>query len=409
MIAFVAAAVFAPQLVRLGNGIPVIIETIPGASTVSVEVQVDAGGCSATEMGELEFLAAAMFGESENRSLRTMRSLAWQIGGAIGSDVTQDALRFHVRTSKAQLRPVVAFLSDVLRKPAFTEESLRMASNTLSRRDKRMGEDLLGLTFRVSAFDMKIGPGSAVSLSKEQATSAHARLIVPERIAIAVVGDVQPDEIARLLGGTLGGWVTAEPIRARQPRMTGVQLPADVSGFTFVMEGPDVTSQGFASWMVLVSVLGMGKSSRINQVFREESGWSYLNGARIYPRLDRTHAICSVFRIGSGATPNVKQLQSEISEPEFLRAKAYLLGRLSEGAPDEPGRVIPFGQGNADQEHRAYWSAWWQLRTNGRVSHRSFLETVGKVTLADVREQAADCLSKATARAYKGTSQNPDP
>ena len=66
-----------------------VVETNASA-TVTVQVLVDIDDLTPTEAGAAEFMAAALFGETENYSLRELRRLAWSIGGSVASESAGD-------------------------------------------------------------------------------------------------------------------------------------------------------------------------------------------------------------------------------------------------------------------------------------------------------------------------------
>ena len=388
MIAAVAAlALVGPQLTRLPNGIPVVVETT-GRDLVTIQVLVRADDLSPLELGAAETMVGALFGETENYSLRELRRLAWSIGGAVASDSAGDCLRLQVTTTRNRLRPTAAFISDALRRPVFTEEALTEARQAELRRQAWVDRTPPLRDIRTALANAGIGAANVTALTADQAKAIHAKVVRPDRVAIAVVGDVDVESVATILGSSVGHWQAVDKPSVRSLRS------ADRSGTTFktalrTVQGPTVKSGKFAAWATACVAFGEGKLGSLNKNFRLKQS-AYILGSYFTFRHDSSYCTFYVSTTGEPPTESIKKSVStfEPSEAEAARAKAYLAGRYLVGGPTETGRFGAFSIGHETDANRAFWLAWWELKGAGIGKDARFLAEIADLTHSEIAEAA---------------------
>jgi predicted Zn-dependent peptidase len=362
--ATIAALALGPQLTRLANGIPIIVEPENGPH-VTIQVLVRTDDLTPEEHGVAETMAAALFGETENYSLRELQRLAWSIGGAVVAESAGDCLRMQVTTTPGRLRPTAAFISDALRRPAFTKEALSDARTTRDRYQAWLDRTPPLRDIRSHLEEKRIGPANISTITPDIALSLHARVVRPERVSIAVVGPVTTDSVASIFGSSLGLWSAQEAGGLRR-------APAEkrtASGFktaVATVKGPIPKADGFAAWVAACIAMGDGKGSALNRKFRMEQGAAYVLGSYFTFRHDASY--CTFYVSTSGEPP--AELREFVkatvpTEAEAARAKAFLAGRYQVGGPTEIGRLGAFSVGHETEAGRAFWLAWWELKGAG--------------------------------------------
>jgi predicted Zn-dependent peptidase len=371
-----ALAAVGPQLTRLPNGIPVVVETNASA-TVTVQVLVDIDDLTPTEAGAAEFMAAALFGETENYSLRELQRLAWSIGGSVASESAGDCLRLQVTTTRDRLRPTAAFISDALRRPSFSPEALADARRSESNRHNWIDRTPPLRDIRTQLAQQGHGPANVFSLNQEQAKALHAKVVRPERVAIGVVGAVSADDVATIFGASLGHWRAEETPRSVPAIQTQARGASGIYTALATLVGPTPNSPYFAAWMTACIALGEGKLGRLHQTFRLSSS-IYVLGSYFTFREKRTYC---TFYVASTVDPRQDELNKTVgrfepTEAETQRAKAYLAGRYQVGGPTEIGRFGAFSIGHETEAARAFWLAWWELRGAGFNKDASFLNEI---------------------------------
>lgn len=381
-LALAVLAIAGPQLTRLPNGIPVIVQTTAD-KLVAVEVLVRTDDLSPIEAGAVETLAGALLGETENYSLNELRRLAWAVGGSITTSSAGDCLRLSITTSPDRLNPTAALISDALRKPAFTPESLVAA-----RLANRAHQDWIDRTpplRDIQAILTKRGlaPVPVTSLTREQALALHVKVFRPERVAIAVVGNITPEAVSKALGSSLGLWQGSEAQRMQALRPDPPRKPAVFTTALATLEGPPAKSDDFAAWLVACVAFAEGKGSFLNQEYRVKQGLNYLIGSALTFREGASY--CTFYVASSGEPVGALPISSfRPSTDAIRRAKAYLAGRYAVGGPTEIGRIGGFSAGHETQVMTAFWLAWWEMRGAGIERDAKFADMVGAVTDEEV-------------------------
>lgn len=237
-------------------------------------------------------------------------------------------------------------------------------------------EDTLGDVFLSTMFgDHPVGRpviGSVDSVSamtRKQLRSFHIRRYTPERMVLAVAGNVDHDRVVRLAREYFGGRL----VRGREPRpprngsgrlpgRPGMTVVTRDSEQTHMTLGVRVPGRNWAHrWalMVLNTALGGGLSSRLFQQIRETRGLAY----SVYSAVD-TFSDSGAFSVYAGCLPErfaeVVTLTAEvletvardgITEAECRIAKGSLRGGLLLGLEDSASRMNRLGRNELNYGH----------------------------------------------------------
>jgi zinc protease len=113
----------------------------------------------------------------------------------------------------------------------------------------------------------------------------HAAYYGPDRSAVVVAGDVDPDELADRLDSLLAGWVApvereATPVpqfeRSGKTRMILVDRPGAAQAVVRVGHvGTDRLDPDYTDLLIFNQILGGQFTSRLNAKLREEKGFTY--------------------------------------------------------------------------------------------------------------------------------------
>ncbi|WP_018633225.1 M16 family metallopeptidase [Neomegalonema perideroedes] len=126
-------------------------------------------------------------------------------------------------------------------------------------------------------------PESLAGLTQEEALALHRRIFRPDGAEAVLVAGLPPEEAERLMLLAFGGWRGAAP--ARPPEAPGLPAAtrfvglADSQGatqvaFTARIGGPELAPPS-AALEAAARALGGGFVSRLNQILREEKGFTY--------------------------------------------------------------------------------------------------------------------------------------
>lgn len=230
-------------------------------------------------------------------------------------------------------------------------------------------EDTLGDEFLSAMFgDHPVGRpviGSVESVSamtRNQLRSFHVRRYVPERMVLAVAGNVEHDHVVALareyFSGRLVKGAKPQPPRKGAGRLVGrpaLTLINRDSEQTHLTLGVRVPGRNWANrWalMVLNTAVGGGLSSRLFQQIRESRGLAY----SVYSAID-TFSDSGAFSVYAGCLPErfgeVVRLTAEvletvardgITEDECRIGKGSLRGGLLLGLEDSASRMNRLGR-----------------------------------------------------------------
>lgn len=265
-------------------------------------------------------------------------------------------------------------------------------------------EDTLGDVFLTAMFgDNPIGRpviGSAESVSamtRKQLHSFHIRRYTPERMVLAVAGNIDHDRVVALAREHF----RARLVEGREPRppRKGAGRPAGRPALTLVNRDCEQTHLSLGvrvpgrhwpdRWAlsVLNTALGGGLSSRLFQQIRETRGLAY----SVYSTVD-TFADTGAFSVYAGCLPErfdqVIRLTAEvletvaregITEAECRIAKGSLRGGLLLGLEDSSSRMNRLGRSELN---------YGQYRTVA-----SSLGNIEAVTVEDVNAAARKVLA----------------
>lgn len=239
-------------------------------------------------------------------------------------------------------------------------------------------EDTLGDVFLSAMFGAHpvgrpvIGSAESISaMSRNQLHSFHVRRYTPERMVLAVAGNVDHDEVVALTREYFGPRLVhgREPLPPRkgtgrvsgQPRLELVNRDSEQTHLTLGVRTPGRHSEHRWALSVLNTALGGGLSSRLFQEIRETRGLAY----SVYSTVD-TFSDSGALSVYAGCLPerfeevvrvttDVLQTVARdgITESECRIAKGSLRGGLVLGLEDSGSRMHRIGRSELHYgEHR---------------------------------------------------------
>lgn len=302
-VAPVAALSFpAVQRATLSNGIPVALARRTAVPKVVVNLSFDAGvGADLLDKPGTQGLMLDMLDEgTATRNATQIAEEQERLGAhiAIGAGADSSAITLDALT--ANLGPSLALMSDVARKPAFSDsevarvrdQQLAELSQTLATPAALARREMTKLLYGPAHPYGQPGDGlgnakSLAALTPDALRTAHETWLRPDLARITVVGDITMDGLLPMLETAFGDWqVPASPrpvknlaaaIPSPSARIVLIDRPNSpqsviVGGRVLPVTGRD---QGLEAVDLANEVLGGSFLSRINTNLREERGWSY--------------------------------------------------------------------------------------------------------------------------------------
>src|SRR5262249_46479934 len=196
---------------RLGSGLRIVSEELPGLRSVTLGAWVGSGARDeqGAEWGASHFLEHLLFKGTERRSAREIAETIESVGGEMNAFTTHEQTVFYVRVPDTQLEPAFDVLADVLWNPAFRSEDVeserRVILEEIGMRDDTP-DDLVHDLFAAALFpEHPLGRevlGSETSITempRDDIAAYHGAHYRPSNVVLAAAGNLRHDRILELV------------------------------------------------------------------------------------------------------------------------------------------------------------------------------------------------------------------
>ena len=357
----------------LPGGLRVVTEFVPSVRSASVGVWVNVGSRdeSPAVAGAAHFLEHLLFKSTPTRDAVQIAQAVDAIGGELNAFTAKEHTCYYAHVLDEDLELAVDLVSDVVLNGVCAADDVEVERDVvleeIAMRDDDP-EDTIGEIFLSAMFgDHPVGRpviGTAASVSamtRRQLHSFHVRRYVPDRMVVAVAGNVEHRQVVALVRQYFGRHL----VRGRTPRQPrkgagrllgtpGLQLLNRDCEQTHLALGVRVPGRHWPHrWAltVLNATLGGGLSSRLFQQIRETRGLAY----SVYSAVDTfsdsgalsVYAACLPERFDEVARVTADVLdgiaRDGITAAECRIAKGSLRGGLLLGLEDSPSRMNRLG------------------------------------------------------------------
>ena len=393
----------------LPGGLRVVTEYVPSVRSASVGVWVNVGSRDEppSVAGAAHFLEHLLFKATPTRGSVEIAQSVDAVGGELNAFTAKEHTCYYAHVLDDDLELAVDLVSDVVLNgvcaPDDVERDRGVVLEEIAMRDDDP-EDTIGDVFLSAMFgDHPVGRpviGSVDSVSgmtRDQLHSFHVRRYVPERMVVAVAGNVDHRNVVSLVREYFGtrlckGREPRPPRRGvgRTPGRPGLALVHRDCEQTHLFLGVRAPGRHWEHrWAlsVLNTALGGGLSSRLFQQIRETRGLAY----SVYSAID-TFADTGALSVYAACLPErfteVVQVTTEvlksvardgITENECRIAKGSLRGGLLLGLEDSASRMNRIGRSEIN---------YGEYRTVANT-----LQRIDAVTLDEVNAVARKVLS----------------
>lgn len=393
----------------LPGGLRVVTEYVPSVRSASVGVWVNVGSRDepSSVAGAAHFLEHLLFKATPTRGSVEIAQSVDAVGGELNAFTAKEHTCYYAHVLDDDLELAVDLVSDVVLNGVCAPDDVELERDVvleeIAMRDDDP-EDTIGDVFLSAMFgDHPVGRpviGSVDSVSamtRDQLHSFHVRRYVPERMVVAVAGNVDHRNVVGLVreyfGARLCKGREARPPRkgvGRTPGRPGLALVHRDCEQTHLFLGVRAPGRHWEHrWAlsVLNTALGGGLSSRLFQQIRETRGLAY----SVYSAID-TFADTGALSVYAACLPErfteVVQVTTEvleavardgITENECRIAKGSLRGGLLLGLEDSASRMNRLGRSEIN---------YGEYRTVA-----STLQHIDEVTLDEVNAVARKVLT----------------
>ena len=393
----------------LPGGLRVVTEYVPAVRSASVGLWVNVGSRDEgpTVAGAAHFLEHLLFKATPARTSVEIAQAVDAVGGELNAFTSKEHTCYYAHVLDDDLEMAVELVADVVLNGVCAPDDVELERDVvleeIAMRDDDP-EDTLGDVLLSAMFgDHPVGRpviGSIDSVSgmtRNQLRSFHVRRYTPERMVLAVAGNIDHDHVVALAREFFGERLVKgrKPLPHRKgsgrltvpPGLTLISRDCEQTHLTMGVRVPGRHWPDRWALSVLNTALGGGLSSRLFQQIRETRGLAY----SVYSAVD-SFADSGAFSLYAGCLPErfdeVVRLAAEvletvardgITDAECRIAKGSLRGGLLLGLEDSASRMNRLGRTEIN---------YGRYRTL-----TSTLRSIEQVTVEDVNAVARKVLS----------------
>jgi zinc protease len=297
-----------PTSFKLANGLTVIHHREAQLPLVSASVVVKAGteANPPDRPGLASFTAALLEEGTRSRSSRQIADQLAALGAPLSLTTGSEATSAAVLALKRNADAALAIVADVIQAPAFAQAEVdrlkkrRLADIALNRSNPQA---LAALASAAALYGARhpfgypdIGTETSIkALSRTDVQRFWRDTFTPDNAALVLVGDLSQEEARRLAERHFGRWPPRPGVvrRIEERTVTPAQLvvvhvpDAPQSAIRVVADGPTAIHPDLPAVEVMNAAFGGLFTSRVNDLLREQKGYTY----GTYSRLDsRRHS-----------------------------------------------------------------------------------------------------------------------
>ena len=283
---------------KLANGMRVLIQENHAAPFAAIYGNLMAGPTldPPNKAGLAAFCAEMLSRGTEKRSWPEIREDLEFVAASLGFATGVQVATVSGQCMKGDLALVLDAAAEQLMLPSFPPEEIEKVRSELIAGQERRDEDTMRAAEKELLAQLypeehplhhpRLGSKETVSaITRDDLLSFHKSYYHPENVLLAIVGDIDPEETAKLVAEAFGDWAQGgEPVRPELPpagvpdsaRIVRVPVPnktqVDIAlGFPGLSRlDPDYYRADLMNY-----VLGRGFMSRLNMRIREEMGLAY--------------------------------------------------------------------------------------------------------------------------------------
>ncbi|MEO3828636.1 pitrilysin family protein [Actinomadura sp. B10D3] len=393
----------------LPGGLRIITESMPTVRSAAFGIWSAVGSRdeAPADAGASHYLEHVLFKGTRRRSALEISAAIDAVGGDLNAFTAKEYTCYYARVLDADLPLAVDVVSDMVaesvNRPEDVEAERGVILEEIHMRDDDPG-DLIHDEFATALYgDTPLGrpilgtEESINALSRDRIHGYYREHYVPSRLVVSVAGNIDHDEVVRLVSGAFAEHLTGDAAPAA-PRLDGTPAPIDPR--TVVIDkdteqahiilggaGTSRTDERRFALGVLNAALGGGMSSRLFQEIREKRGLAY----SVYSYTAQ-YADTGIFGVYAGCQPAKAEevlaicrdelrtaAEESLTAEELERGKGQLRGAMVLGLEDTGSRMSRIGKS--------------ELVYESLLPVDEVLARVEAVTLDDVRAIAAEVLA----------------
>lgn len=387
------------------NHIPVLLDRRPGSRTATVSVALGsgarhdpAGAEGATHVLEHLILSVPLHGGA------SLSERIEEHGGSCNALTAPESLVLHAQVLADEAYDTIAWIAEALTRPRLTQELLDHELGVVQHELSAAAADpadaaqdaFLTRQFAGHPLGSPVGgdPERIAQLTVADLTRIHHRMITEAPQAIAVVGDLTPEDLLAALDKAGLAHPAPIPALGDAPSTPPPPVPPGVpqawpDEFCWMVAGgraPAVTDPRRHAFTVLGHLLGGSPASLLYQRLRRDESLAYH-----FQSWSRSYSDTGAFRMLAGAEP--------ANAPLVLQALREVLTQVAGAAPAERAFDAAVRQSVMEVVLRsespidtAVWASARRILTATPAQHEDEIAALRTVTPAEVGQAAAEVL-----------------
>jgi predicted Zn-dependent peptidase len=338
----------------LPNGLRIVTEVMPYVRSVSLGVWIGSGSRveRGPENGISHFIEHMVFKGTKHRSAEDIARSVDSVGGGLDAFTSKELVSFNTKVLDEHVPFALDILADLVLNPLFRKEDIEKEKGVILEEIKMEADQpefVLHETF-ISNFWKGHGLGKPIlgtretvkKFGQEILCDYYNRVYSPQNILITAAGNLNHDELVKLIRDKFEGLETRGPLPAdsvpkpHAPIVLKKRESLEQVHITLGVPAYPLAHELRFPLYVLNTVLGGGMSSRLFQNIREKQGLAYA----VYSELNLfSDTGCLAIYAGTGAetakqvvTSTMQEIRQIKDNPigydELRRAKDHLKGSL---------------------------------------------------------------------------------
>jgi zinc protease len=338
---------------KLKNGMEVVFARRATVPTVNIAVSFDAGYAADPKqaLGTQSMMLAMMEEGTLTLNSTQLAEAQERLGANVSLGASNDNTFASLFALKANLKPSVALLNDILRNPAFDAKELeRLRGQQLNRinselknpqaiASRKLFPAIYGAAHPYGNPPSGTGDIEVVKkLTRDDLIAFHDAWIRPDNGRVFVVGDTSLKEVTKVLNLSLGKWkvpASARPVKnfdaaipAPSPKIILVDRPKSPQSVILAGKVLSVTGKDDLETLRAANeVFGGSFLSRINTNLRETKGWSYGVRSQLSNGKQQVNFIMAAPVQSDKTGDSIKELRTDLKA--FLTSKGITAEELT--------------------------------------------------------------------------------
>ena len=374
--------------------VPVVVVEDPAADYVVVQAhikrpQMEDGRLQAAWFVIGKVLLKGAEGYSEN----TIRAYGGQTGRLPSVTVFPDHMRVEVAAPEGGLNVSLELMSAILKSARLRDADLIQAIKEGQGSEISLG-NAMGFPFR----------GRYERLSAGYIRQVFDNTFNPKNAVLSIGGSVTEYEAHEAVRKYLGSWRKRSVARIPRRQMLEpvLSLPGKASFFGLQAKPIRVEEAGASATLLAVYALGVGKGAAAFQTWRQDKGWSYDQGATLWPTMEGLTPILYLLqRSGRSDGSLIAEMREELlsaveewDEGDLLRAQSLAIAGSYLSNPPSPFLAAPDRRLGYDISDQCAWQGYLALSGSGAVQMQTVLSAMQNVDLEELKSAAKSMIEE---------------